>query len=229
MNLFKKARAEFIGTFFLVFVGCGSIQWVKTLDLDSSYFIPDFSFGFIIMVMIAFFAPISGAHFNPAVSLAFFMKRKLSGKEFFTFSFSQMFAGILACTLLFLIQPHSSVYGATTPHIGLFPSLFIEIGLTFILISVIFLFSFYFTWRPLFTGFIVGLTVSFCSIIGGPLTGASMNPARTLGPNLFEGVLSELWLYFLGPVVGALLATLVVSYFQEKERIYEKSPFSLCR
>lgn len=164
-------------------------------------------FGLIVMAMIYSFQHLSGAHINPAVSLAFWVNGDLNGKDFLGYVASQITGAILASLVLLFIFPYagSSTRGATLPHIGVFETIILEIILTFFLMLVIFKVSSNKSTAK-YTAVAVGGVVLLEAYFAGPLTGASMNPARSIAPAIFSLEHTHLWLYIVAPSVGALIS-----------------------
>lgn len=229
MELVKKLVAEWIGTFSLVLFGCGSICWFQATDTPFSLLTVSFIFGVTIFLMISCFAKVSGAHFNPVVSFAFYRKNKINTLEFILFTATQCFASFIACIALSSLFPETKTFGATLPQIDLTSTLLIEAVLSFTLVFVILIVALFTHFKPLAAGLVIGGTVGLCSFLGGHFTGASMNPARSLGPNIFEGQTDVLWIYFFAPLAGALLAVGAYNLFFHGGKNYEKNSLPLRR
>ena len=204
----SKAIAEFIGTFSLVFSGCGSIMILERFENSIHPSSIPIIFGLVISSMIYTVGHISGAHFNPAVTLAFAITRHFPKREVLIYWFAQFTGAFLAITLLSFLLPHGQNFGATLPHIEPFKAMIYEVILSFFLMLVIISVATDTRAVGMMAGMAIGGTVALCAFIGGPITGASMNPARSLAPNLFQGEISSLWIYFAGPFLGCLIAAL---------------------
>ncbi len=202
----RKLVAEFIGTFFLVFAGTGAIIVNQEFDGALGHVGIALTFGMVVMAMIYALGEISGAHINPAVSIAFFVAGKFSGKEVVPFIFAQLLGAVAASLLLHLVFPYNEYLGATLPSINWWSAAIFELVMTFILMYVILNVSTGAKEVGIMAGAAIGATVGLEAMFGGPVSGASMNPARSLGPALVSGHLEYLWLYLLVPVLGALLA-----------------------
>lgn len=203
-SLFSKCTAEFIGTFVLIFAGCGSIAVASAYPLTSLN--TPVIFGLAVMTMIYAVGHISGAHFNPAVTVAFTLGKHFSPKQTIPYVFSQFsgaFAGIL---LLKFLLPEATDFGATIPTVDLLRAFIWEVLLTFILMFVIVSVATDARAEGLMAGTAIGATVALCAWLGGAITGASMNPARTLAPNALQGEWAHLFVYLVAPIVGATLA-----------------------
>lgn len=202
----QAAAAEFLGTFALVLFGCGSIV-LPIPQLDS--LAVSVAFGAVISVMIITLGDISGAHFNPAVSFAFWIRRELSSASLIWYIIMQ-FAGAAAAGLVLSFFAPSLEPASTLPHIGAPQTLLVELLISFLLMRVIIYVSRGGKEKGMLAGFAVGGYVFLAALVFGPLTGASMNPARSLGPALFSReAASHLWLYLLAPLAGTSLASFV--------------------
>ena len=206
--LLKKSLAEAIGTFTLVFAGCGSIMVAERFPGTLSHASISVIFGLAVAVMIYAVGHISGAHFNPAVTLAFAAARHFPFREVLTYWISQFAGAFAALAILKMILPPGVSYGATVPSGPLLPALTWEIILTFFLMFVIVAVATDTKAVGTMAGAAIGATVMLSAWVGGPVTGASMNPARSMAPAVFEGRLDVMWIYVLGPCIGAVLAAL---------------------
>ncbi|WP_036746528.1 MIP/aquaporin family protein [Paenibacillus sp. UNC451MF] len=213
----RKYLAEFIGTFVLVLFGCGS---AATAGGELGYLGIAFAFGLSIVAMAYVIGPVSGCHINPAVSLAMLFSQKLSGKDFVGYVIAQIAGAIAGSALLYAIidstgkavtslgqNGFGSGYGI---GISVWMAVIVEVVLTFVFIYTI-LGVTSAQGNPGLAGLVIGLTLVFVHILGIGLTGTSVNPARSLGPALLLGgqALSQVWVFLLAPLVGAVLAALV--------------------
>jgi MIP family channel proteins len=204
----QKSLAEFIGTFALVFFGCGSImieaKFPGTIPAGGIPVI----FGTIVATMIYTVGHISGAHFNPAVTLAFTVTRHFPVKQLPYYFVAQFIGAISAIALLSFLIPDSNIFGATIPTINIVSAFIWEVVLSFFLMFVIIAVATDTRAVGVMAGIAIGTIVMLCAFIGGKFTGASMNPARSLAPAIFQGTLSDIWLYIIAPCVGTLLGAL---------------------
>ena len=202
----RKYVAEFIGTFALVFCGTGAIVINDVTGGTVTHVGIAITFGLIVTAMIYAFGEISGAHINPAVSIAFAVTDRFNEKQVAPYIVAQLAGGIFASVILaFLFQEHEGL-GTTLPAGDWQQTFILEIILTYFLMVVI-LFVSQNKAVTEFTGLAVGFVVLLEAMFAGPITGASMNPARSIGPALISGNLTHLWVYIAAPIIGALLAS----------------------
>jgi len=202
----RKLVAEFIGTFTLVFAGCGAVVADGITDGAVTHVGIALTFGLAVCVMIYATGHISGAHFNPAVSIGFASAGRFPWREVPTYAAAQCLAAIVAIVMLRGFTGEVDALGATVPAVGTAATLGLEAVLTFFLMFVISAVATDHRAVGSMAGVAIGGTVALCALFGGPFTGASMNPARSLGPALFTGHLDVLWLYIAGPIPGAVAA-----------------------
>ena len=205
----KKYWAELMGTYIMVFAGTGAII-VNDVYGSVSHLGIGLTFGLVVMAVIYSIGSISGAHINPAVSIAFWVSKRFSGKEVLPYIISQFLGAILASLTLSFIFPQHELLGATLPAGSWEQSFVMEFILTFILMFVILLMSEGSKEVGLMTGFAIGMVVAFEAIFAGPVSGASMNPARSLAPALISGHLTHLWLYIIATILGACASIFAV-------------------
>jgi MIP family channel proteins len=202
-GLLQRTAAEMVGTFAMVFAGCGAIM-VEHSGGALGHLGVCAVFGLVVGAMIFSTGHISGAHFNPAVTIAFASIKRFPWREVPAFIGGQIAAAtIAALALLFLVGDQASM-GATTFSIPPERAFGIEVILTGFLMFVITAVA---TDRRAPSGHAavaIGATVALCALMGGPLTGASMNPARSLGPAMVAGIGQGQWLYMSAPIIGAL-------------------------
>ena len=206
----RRSIAEFVGAFALIFVGAGSIMTGGGDLLGVAL-----AHGLILAIMVTALGHISGGHFNPAVTLGFFVTRRINPVLAGCYWVAQFTGAVAAALLLKWIYPDNVTDGAKlgapalNPQISPAAGFVLEAVLTFFLVWVVFATAA--DPRGAFTiiaGFAIGLTVAADILIGGPLTGAAMNPARAFGPYVFLGDWQYFWIYALGPLVGILLGGL---------------------
>jgi len=204
----KKYIAEFIGTFSMIFCGTGAMTINEVTGGDVTHVGIAITWGLIVMAMIYAFGDISGAHFNPAVSIAFAYAKKFPWKEVPKYAIAQILGAIVASLILLFLFPASETLGATIPTVDVWRAFVLELLLTFFLMVVIINVSTGSKEIGIIAGIAVGAVVLLEAMFAGPITNASMNPARSIGPGIVSGNIGNLWLYILAPIFGALLAVL---------------------
>ncbi|MEC7182420.1 MAG: aquaporin [Bdellovibrionota bacterium] len=212
-HVFPQYISEFIGTFFLIFFGCGSMILAEVNPNYAGSFVP-IIWGGSVSIMIYALGHISGAHFNPAVTIAFWSVRRFPGKRVGGYLLAQALGAILASSFHFLIWGASHQFGATEFSISMGVGFLVEVILSFALMFVIISVATDSRAVGELAGIAIGSTVALCAFVGGPLTNASMNPARSLGPALFSGGILEVWPYFLAPVLGTLMGAKVYEWIR---------------
>jgi len=201
----NKYLAELIGTYALVFCGTGAIMINEISGGAVGHLGIAMTFGFIVTVMIYAIGEISGAHINPAVSIAFWVVGDFSGKDLMPYIITQLIGAILASATLYFLFPTANTMGETLPAGSAMQSFVLEIILTFFLMFVIINVATGSKETGTLAGLVIGLVVLLEAAFAGPICGASMNPARSIAPAIFAGNLTHLWLYITGPIIGALL------------------------
>jgi aquaporin NIP len=206
LGLWRRAGAEGIAAFALVFAGCGAIVADARNDGALGTVGIALVFGLIIMVMVYATGHLSGAHINPAVTIAFTLTRHFPARDALAYVFAQI-AGATAgaLTLLAVWTDKPAELGATLPSVGVGSALVYEVVLTFLLMFVIMAVATDTRAAGAAAAIAIGGTVGLDALFGGPVTGASMNPARSLGPALVAGEWHDLWIYVVGPLAGAAL------------------------
>ena len=210
MRRWPKYLAELIGTFCLVTAGCGAIVVNQLSGGRLGAVGVSLVFGLVVMAMIYTIGHISGAHMNPAVTLGFFAAGRLSSREIFPYIAAQMAGATVASAFLALMFGTQSGLGLTQPAGSSIQSFAMEFVLSFILMLVIMGVATDHRAQGTMAGVAVGGTICFEALLGGPISGASMNPARSFGPALSGLHFDFLWLYFIAPISGC--ATGVLAY-----------------
>ncbi len=203
-NLPRRASAEALAAFALVFAGCGAV--VSDVEYDGALGAVGVSlvFGLIIMVMVYATGHLSGAHINPAVTVAFTLSRHFPVRDAVAYIAAQMLGAVAGALLLLAVWPNQpGELGATVPSVGAGSALVYEIVLTAFLMFVIMAVATDTRAVGAAAAIAIGGTVALDALFGGPVTGASMNPARSFGPALAAGEWSDFWVYVVGPVLGA--------------------------
>jgi MIP family channel proteins len=206
----RELLAEFLGTFVLMFAGTGAVMVDKLSNGAVTHLGISIVFGAIVTALIYSLGHISGAHFNPAVTLAFWSSGFFRRSLVLPYMLAQVLGAIAASALLRISLGMVGNLGATLPRNGdWLQSLILETVLTFILMLVIFGSGLDRRAHIGFAGIAIGLTVAVEAACMGPITGASMNPARSLAPALIGGNLQYQWVYWVAPILGAQLAVVV--------------------
>jgi aquaporin Z len=202
----NKYIAEFVGTFALVLVGTGAIIVNEAYEGVITHVGIALAFWLVIMVMIYAVGSISGAHFNPAVTIGFWLNRTLPHREILPYNSSQLIGAFLASLILNFMFPQNQTLGATLPTVTSGTAFMMEVILTFFLMFVIISVVEGPKENLMMAGLAIGATVGMCAMFAGPMTGASMNPARSFAPAVVSGTWDQLWIYVTAPFVGAGLA-----------------------
>ncbi|MGB1269853.1 MAG: MIP/aquaporin family protein [Flavobacteriaceae bacterium] len=213
----KNYIAELIGTFTLVFCGCGAIVTNEFSNGTVTHSGIALTFGLVVMSLIYAFGEISGAHFNPAVTIGFTYAKKFPLKEVPKYIAAQCLGAILAAVVLIILFPDNEFLGTTLPKIDVWRVFVFETILTFFLMLVIINVSTGSKETGIMAGIAIGGIVWLEAQFAGPITGASMNPARSIGPALISGHTEHLWLYIVAPIVGAILAVMCCALVKDDQ------------
>lgn len=220
----KKYFAEFVGTFVLVFMGCGSAVIAGT---EIGFLGISLAFGIAVLVMVYAIGGISGCHINPAITISMLIAGKVSGKDSIGYIVAQLLGATAGALVLLAVASGKADYalavnglgqngyGSLSPmKYGMGAAFLAEVVLTFVFLLVIF--GATSSKAPKgFAGIAIGLSLAIIHLVGIPITGTSVNPARSFGPALVVGgeALSQLWLFVVAPIVGGIIASLVWMYF----------------
>lgn len=214
--MLKKLIAEFIGTFALVFCGTGAI----IINQESSGMVTHvgvaITFGLIVSAMIYSLGDISGAHLNPAVSIAFWISGTFNVKDLSPYILAQLTGAFLASGLLRVLFPSNFLLGATLPAGTEMQSFILELILSFLLMFVILQVAKGSKEQGLVAGMSIGSVVLLEALFAGPISGASMNPARSIAPAVVSGQTNHLWIYLLAPIIGMIVAVFVWKFLRSK-------------
>lgn len=215
-SLLRRSGAELIGTYGLVTAGCGAIM-VNALTGALTHVGIALTFGLIITVMIAATGHISGAHFNPAVTIAFALTRHFPWREVVYYVVAQISGAALgALTLRFLLGDAAGL-GMTLPSGSIWQSFGLEVVLTAVLMFVIISVATDTKAEGAPAAIAIGFTVALDALWGGPISGASMNPARSFGPALIAGQWEHHWLYWAAPIIGAAVGAWAYQFIREPQ------------
>lgn len=212
----RKLAAELIGTFALVFAGTGAIIINELTAGAVTHVGIALTFGLIVVAMIYAVGDVSGAHLNPAVTLGFLAARRIDGRLLVPYVAAQVTGAVLASLSLKAIFPSHLTLGATTPAGPALQSFVLETVLTFLLMFVILSVSTGSKEKGVLAGVAVGSVIALEALFAGPISGASMNPARSLSPAIVSLRFDHLWVYVTAPFLGAALGVLACRCVQEK-------------
>lgn len=223
----RKVIAEFVGTFALIFIGAGSIVAASVVgggDVGPNLVTIALAHGLVIAVMVSAVGHVSGGHFNPAVTIGAWTTGKIRSGDAASYLGAQLVGGVAGALLLRAVVPQQAweavSLGATLlGDVGVGQAIAIEAVLTFFLVWVIFAVAVDPEGTfPAVAGLPIGLTVAFDIMMGGPFTGASMNPARSLGPAMAGGFWSDHWVYWVGPIAGGVIAAVLYDLLMLRRR-----------
>ena len=212
----NKYLAELIGTFALVFCGTGAIVINEQSNGTVTHVGIAITFGLIVMAMIYALGDISGAHLNPAVTIAFVIAKKFQIKQVLPYIVSQLAGAFLASAVLTYLFPLNETLGTTLPAGSEMQSFILEFILTFFLMLVIINVATGSKEQGMFAGLAIGSTVLLEAMFAGPICGASMNPSRSIAPAVVSGHPEHLWIYIVAPIAGAAFAILIFKILHYK-------------
>jgi aquaporin NIP len=204
-----KLLSEFVGTFVMVFTGTGAIIVNDVSEGGIGVVGIALAFGLSVFAMIYLLGPTSGAHLNPAVTVTLCFAQKLHIRLALLFIASQCAGAMAASLLLFFLFPNHPTLGATIPSGSLAQSFVLELFFSFLLLLAILIISKRSSGNRISSALVIGSIIAVEAIFGGPISGASMNPARSLAPAIVSGHHAHLWIYMIAPVIGGMLAALV--------------------
>lgn len=217
----KKFFAELIGTFVLVFLGTGAAVLGGGADSVVGYGAIALAFGLTIVASAYSVGTVSGAHLNPAVSIAMYINKRIDNKELGTYVLGQLVGAFLGSLALLVITGDNSTLGQNVVADGysLLTGFLVEVILTFVFILVILTVTSNKKGNANLAGLIIGLTLTLVHFVGIPVTGMSANPARSLAPAILAGgnALSQIWIFILAPIVGGILSAFVAKYLLDTE------------
>ena len=214
-SLTRRAAAECIGTFGLVFIAAGAAMADELSNGGLGLVGNALASGLIVTAMIYATGHISGAHLNPAVTLGFALVRRISLRDAGVYFVAQMVGAIAAAALLRLLLGKVGIMGGHAITIDPVKAVGIEIALTFLLMFVIMAVATDKRAVGRAAAIAIGATVTFDIMVGGPLTGGSMNPARTTGPAILASNWHDRWVYWVGPPIGAAIAAFLYTWLND--------------
>ncbi len=224
-DLLRRATAEALGAFALVFAGCGAIVTNAHTHGALGTVGVSLVFGLVILAGIAALGHVSGAHFNPSVTLSFFLTRHLPGRDALTYVAGQLTGATLAALLLWVIWPAQPAdLGATVPSIAAGRALILETTMSGLLMLVILSVATDTRAVGAPAALAIGATIALDALLGGPLTGASMNPARSFAPALVSGQWRDFWVYLAGPLSGAPLGAFAYQFVRGEHPVMAHAP-----
>ncbi len=215
VNYFKKYLAELVGTFVLVLIGCGSAvlagSYIGNVGIS-------FAFGLAVLAMVYAIGNISGCHINPAITISMLALRKINIKDAGAYIVFQCIGATVGAALIWAIATGNPAYNLAVNGLGqnqitnfsLISGFMAEVAFTFVFLMVIFGSTSEKAPKG-FAGIPIGLSLVFIHLVGIPITGTSVNPARSLGPALIVGglALNQIWIFWIAPIIGGLLAAAV--------------------
>lgn len=205
-SMLRRCSAECVGTFCLVFMGTGAIVVNEVSNGAIGHIGVALVFGLAVLALISAFGDVSGAHMNPAVSLAFWVSGRFPGKGVAPYVVAQFLGALVASLLVRVIFPDAVSLGSTIPTGSTAQSFVLEVVLAAMLMLVILGVSHGPKEKGLVAGTAIGAFVGLEALFAGPISGASMNPARSLAPALVAGAIGDVWIYLVAPTIGALIA-----------------------
>jgi MIP family channel proteins len=224
MNIPLQNRiiAEAFGTFALVFAGAGAIVVNTATGGAITHVGIAITFGLVVLAMIYAIGDVSGAHINPAVTLGFYFAGRLPGASVIPYIVAQCGGAIGAAFLLRALFPSDEFLGTTSPSGTQWQALAFEGVMTMFLMFVILSVSTGAKEKGITAGIAVGATIGLDAMFGGPISGASMNPARSLGPAIISTHVKDLWVYLVGPIVGSIAA--IPLFLATRAAVVEEQP-----
>lgn len=217
MMIFKRCLAEALGTFALVFFGTGAIIINQETAGSITHIGIAITFGLIVMSMIYALGNISGCHINPAVTIAFVISGSFKVKAAILYMLSQVSGALIASFLLKYLFPLNVALGGTVPAGSAGQSFIIEFILTFFLMLVISNVATGSKEQGMFAGLAIGAVILLEAMFAGPISGASMNPARSIAPAIASGIIAHLWIYIVAPILGAAAAIPVCKFINSEK------------
>jgi MIP family channel proteins len=213
-SIWKSLLVEFLGTFTLVFVGGSAVAFAVANGTDAGVglLLAAAAFGLALMTLIYIWGSYSGAHFNPAVSFGFAVAGQMNWGLMLGYWIAQLLGGLAAGALIIYFFGNAGASVGTLTNTDLWKAILLEAFLTFFLV-IAYLFVYRNPMIAIVNGIVIGAVLAFATLVGGSLTGGSTNPARSLGSAVFSNNIGTIWIYIIGPLLGALVAALVYKLF----------------
>ncbi|MDY3556512.1 aquaporin [Gemmata sp. JC717] len=211
----RRLLAESFGTFVLVFAGTGAIVFDAANPGKIGHLGVAFTFGLVVLVMAYAVGGVSGAHLNPAVTAGLWLAGRVPGRRVLPFAAAQLAGAFAASGLLWAMFPAHATLGATLPHGPPWHAFVLEVWLTAVLVFVVLAVTAAEPPVRALGGVIVGALIALEALFAGPISGASMNPARSLAPALVSGSVQHLWIYVAAPLLGAVVAVPTCALIQK--------------
>jgi aquaporin NIP len=211
----RRLTAEVVGAFFLVLIGPGAAMVNAWTGGQLGVTGIALAFAFVVIAMVYALGHVSGAHINPAVTIAFWSARRFPARDVVPYVVAQCVGAVAAAATLRAVLGPVGHLGATVPAISIGGAFAIEWLLSFVLMLVIMAVATDERVAPGNAALAVGLTVGFCALTGGPLTGASMNPARSFGPAVAGGIWTAHWVYWVAPIAGMITAARLYDWLRD--------------
>ena len=205
LPLRRRCFAECLGTFILVFVGCGAIV-VQSATGSLTHVGVALTWGLVVLALVYALGDRSGANLNPAVTLGLACARRFPWSEVLPYIGAQVVGAFTASALLLRLFPDDITLGATLPRGSVWQSFVLEIVLTWFLMLAVLCITRGAAHKGITVGIVAGAIIGLEAMFAGPITGASMNPARSLAPAVVSGTVSAVWIYLTAPILGSLLA-----------------------
>ena len=212
----KKYSAEFFGTYFMVFIGTGSIILDQIYTGTVTHAGISIAFGLAVFLMVYIFGHISGAHINPAVTIGLAVYKKFPSNQILPYIAAQLGGAVAASFSLYLIFGNSTTLGSTLPSGSSYQSFMLEFIMTFLLMFVIMCAAAGKKINWFGSGLAIGAAVGIDAFLGGRISGASMNPARSFGPAIINMNFESHWIYWFAPISGSLFGVLLHSYVSKR-------------
>ena len=214
----KNYLAEIIGTFILVAFGTGVVVVDQQTDADVTLVGVALVWGLVVYAVISAIGDISGAHINPSVTVTLWASGRFPGSQVAPYIVCQLIGAVLGSVMVRLLFPDAESLGGTAPSGGLMQSFLAEVLLTFLLLFVVLNVSEGAKEKGITAGIAIGGVITLEVLVGGPISGASMNPARSFGPALVGGDWTAYWIYVAGPILGGLIAAPLAILLRSDEK-----------